>query len=201
MEHRISDNAPVFGLFTCTCGERFDSAQSLDSHIDTHRMISASSLGSEAAKAAIDSVPLEHGRRLVAEAVRRKRLQQPQFGPRCDHYVDESRCARKAHRFGEHHFPVGDWVVIYSGTPDPSRTAQPSPFTEAPESVGRVRSIDWYRFMTAEFATANFGFPDGHARQFGEMHQAPDNSSWIWLGENWEVAQYPPVDKEKGKDS
>lgn len=82
----------------------------------------------------------------------------------------------------------------------PGRSVLVKSADEPTESVGRVRSIDWYRFMTAEFATANFGFPDGHARQFGEMHQAPDNSSWIWLGENWEVAQYAPVDEE-GKES
>ena len=124
---------------------------------------------------------------------------EPQFESRCDHYVDESRCARKAHRYGEHHFPVGDWVVIYSGTPDPAQAAQPSPFTEPPE---RVKSISWYRSMTAEFATANFGFPDGNTWQVGEQYKAPDGGRWTWFGNDlWELSYYPPVDKEKGKDS
>lgn len=33
VEHGIRDYAPIFGLFSCRCGEKFASADALDEHV------------------------------------------------------------------------------------------------------------------------------------------------------------------------
>ena len=85
----------------------------------------------------------------------------------------------------------------------PGRSVLVKSADELTEPAEEVKPIGWYRIMTAKFATAHFGFPDGSTWRYGEQHKAPDGGVWTWFTDsgNWELSYYPPVDKEKGKDS